>query len=99
MDKNLKRLSREALLEMLLEQSKEVEFLKKQNQILTEQLKQRRIMLENAGSIAEAAMELNHIFEIAQKTADQYVESVQKLCESRIDEKEIRCLEKREKQN
>lgn len=86
MDKNLKRLSREALLEMLLEQSKEVEFLKKQNQILTEQLKQRRIILENAGSIAEAAMELNHIFEIAQKTADQYVESVQKLCESRIDE-------------
>ena len=99
MDKNLKRLSREALLEMLLEQSKEVEFLKKQNQILTEQLKQRRIILENAGSIAEAAMELNHIFEIAQKTADQSVESVQKLCESRIEEKETRCLEKREKQN
>ncbi len=45
-----------------MEQSKEVEFLKKQNQILTEQLKQRRIILENAGSIAEAAMELNHIF-------------------------------------
>ena len=99
MDKNLKRLNREALLEMLLEQSKEVERLKKQNQILTEQLKERQIILESAGSIAEAAMELNHIFEIAQKTADQYVESVQKLCESRIDEKDARCLKKREGQN
>lgn len=37
-DKRLKRLNREALLEMLLEQSKEVERLKIQNQEMTEQL-------------------------------------------------------------
>lgn len=88
MNKDLKRLSREALLEMLLEQSKEVERLKKQNQKLTRQLENRQIILEHAGSIAEAAMELNHIFEIAQQTADQYVESVRKMQESQTDEKE-----------
>lgn len=87
MDKRLKRLSREALLEMLLEQSKEMEQLKKQNQILTRQLEERQIILENAGSIAEAALALNHIFEVAQKTADQYIDSVQKLCESHVEQK------------
>lgn len=88
-DKRLKRLSREELLEMLIEQKKEVERLKMENQALTEQLKNRRITIAQAGSIAEAALRLNGIFEIAQRAADEYLENVQQLCEAQSDEKEI----------
>lgn len=75
-DKSLRKLSRAELLEMLLEQSKEVELLKIQNQKLKERLENRRIMVEESGSIAEAALKLNGIFETAQKAADQYLENV-----------------------
>lgn len=86
-DKNLKKLSRETLLEMLLAQSKEVEDLRKQNRELTRQLESRRILMENAGSIAEAALQLNQIFETAQRAADQYLENVRQSCEAVTDGK------------
>lgn len=86
-DKDLKRLSRADLLEMLLEQSKEVERLKLQNQKLTEQLEDRRIMIDQAGSIAEAALQLNQVFEAAQQAADQYLENIRRLCETQAGEK------------
>ena len=82
-EQKLRKLSRMELLEMLLEQSKEVERLRQENQRLAEQLESRRIMIDEAGSIAEAAMELNQIFETAQKTADQYLQNVRQLCEEK----------------
>lgn len=42
----------------------------------------RRIELEHAGSIAEAALKLNGVFEAAQKAADQYLYNIQLLCEA-----------------
>ena len=50
-----KRLSRAELLEMLIEQSKEVESLKKEVAKLQKQLDDRTIQLQQTGSIAEAA--------------------------------------------
>lgn len=85
-DKELRRLNRAELLEMLLEQSKEVERLKEQNQKLTEQLENRRILIERAGSIAEAALQLNQVFETAQRAADQYLENVRQLCKTQGNE-------------
>lgn len=41
----------------------------------------REIELTEAGSIAEAALRLNGIFETAQRCADQYLSNVRKLCE------------------
>lgn len=90
-DKNLKRLNREALLEMLLEQSREVERLKRKNRELEKELESRRILIQNAGSIAEAALQLNRVFEAAQKAADQYLENVQSLCEAQAGEKKTEC--------
>lgn len=43
---------------------------------MEKKLKEREIMIEESGSIAEAVLGLNKIFEIAQETADQYVASV-----------------------
>ena len=74
--KELKRLSRSDLLEMLLEISKENERLQKENGQLREQLDNRNIIIGNCGSLAEAALQLNGIFQAAQSACEQYAENV-----------------------
>lgn len=78
-DKELRKLSRVELLEMLLEQSKEVARLKKELNKANEQLKSREILIDEAGSIAEAALQVNGIFDVAQEAADQYLDNIQLL--------------------
>lgn len=79
--KELKRMSRLELLELLLEINQENERLRTQNAQLTQRLKDRQIRLNQAGSIAEAAVALNRVFEAAQAAADQYLESIRALGE------------------
>lgn len=80
-DRELKKLSRAELLELLLRQSKENERLEAQLQQVRELLSSREIHIRTAGSIAEAALELNGVFEAAQRAADQYLENVRRLAE------------------
>lgn len=80
-DKEVSKLNRKELLEILLCMSKENEQLKKEIEELKEELKSRRIIIENSGSIAEAALKLNGIFEAAQQSADQYLENIRELTE------------------
>ena len=75
-DRELKRLSRADLLELLLEQLKENEQLQTALDEARKQLDQRELKIENAGSIAEAALQLNGVFEAAQAACDQYMENV-----------------------
>ena len=75
-EKELRRLSRMDLLEMLLEQSREVERLQKELETVKNQLSDRRIMEQEAGAIAEASLKLNKVFEAAQQAADQYLENI-----------------------
>ncbi len=78
-DKELKKLKRAELLEMLLEQTKKVESLQAELELKNKELENRRIMIEKAGSIAEASLRLNEVFEAAQKAADQYLENVMQI--------------------
>lgn len=75
-DKELRKLSRAELLEMLLEQTKRIEALKAELELKNKELENRRIMIEKAGSIAEASLRLNEVFEAAQKAADQYLYNI-----------------------
>ena len=75
-NKELKRLSRRELLEMLIAQSKELERVQQELEEAKAQLKERRIHLEEAGSIADAALRLNRVFEAAQEAANQYLENI-----------------------
>lgn len=75
-DKQLRKLGRRDLLEILLLQSKELERVKKELQEAREELEQRQLAISNAGSIAEAALKLSGIFEAAQAAADQYLENM-----------------------
>lgn len=75
-DKRLKKLSRSELLEMLLEQTKEVKRLTKELEIANKALENRKIMIENTGSIAEASLKMSSIFEDAQKAANLYLANI-----------------------
>ena len=78
-DKELKKLSRSELLELLIDQMKENEKLRLKLKKAYRQLRDRKIVMEQAGSIAEAALQLNGVFEAAQAAAEQYLESLQYL--------------------
>lgn len=75
-NQELHKLSRRELLEMLLAQSKEMDRLKDRVQELEEALSSRNLVIEKAGSLAEAALQLNGVFEAAQQAADQYLENI-----------------------
>ena len=75
-DKKFKKLSRSELLEMLLEQTKEVKRLTKELEIANQALENRKIMLDNTGSIAEASLKMSSIFEDAQKAANLYLANI-----------------------
>lgn len=78
-DKELQRLNRSELLELLIKQTEENEKLKIRLEQAEAQLRDRKIEIDKAGSIAEAALALNGIFEAAQNTAQQYLENIQLL--------------------
>lgn len=78
--KELRRLNRSDLLEMLLELSKENDRLLQEVKQLREELEQRRIAIEKCGSMAEAALSLNGVFQATQSACEQYIENVKLRC-------------------
>lgn len=80
-DRELRKLSRADLLELLLEESRENERLRDQLRQANEELASRRIEINNAGSIAEAALRLNGVFQAAEQAAAQYLENIRRMAE------------------
>lgn len=78
-DKELKRLSRGELLEMLIAQASENEKLKQELEDAQAALQDRSIAIDNAGSIAEASLQLSGVFEAAQNAAEQYLANIQRM--------------------
>ena len=72
----LKKLNKLQLLELLAQQERELQALRKELAEKEEALANRQIQLENVGSIAEAALKLNDVFEAAEKAAAQYIYSI-----------------------
>ncbi len=78
-DKELSRLSRRELLELMVLVTEENEKLHKQIELLDEKLNTRNIILEEAGSIAEAALKISGVIESVQVAADLYLENIRRL--------------------
>lgn len=76
-DKELRRLNRGELLELLLSRMEENEKLRQQLARADAALAERRVAIDNAGSLAEAALKLNGVFEAADQAAKQYLENLQ----------------------
>ena len=77
-EKELRKLNRKQLLELLLLQIQRADELEKRLADAEEKLHNRNLTQLKAGSIAEASLQLSGIFEAAQEAADLYLENVQK---------------------
>ena len=75
-DRELKKLSRAELIDIIYALKEREESLSNQVAALQEALSHREIEIDQAGSIAEAALKINQVFEQAQKAADDYLRSV-----------------------
>jgi regulator of replication initiation timing len=93
----LRRMNRRKLLEVLLASSREnqslhdnIKSLLEKNRQLQTQLDDKKIRIETAGTIAEAAFQLNGVMESAQNAAEQYLDNLQDLYKRET----VRCEQK-----
>lgn len=84
---DLKKLSRADLIEIIYQLKKNERDLQMQIEALREELDEKRIKIETAGSVAQAALELSEVFQAAQRAADIYLGEI----ESRYGETKAQC--------
>ena len=72
-EKELKKLNRYQLLEMLIIQTERADELQKRLEESESRLNSRDVQMTVIGSIAEASMQLSGVFEAAQNAADMYL--------------------------
>lgn len=77
--KDLKKLKRGDLLEILVEVSEENDRLRQENTELRKKLEEKILIMNKAGSIAEASLRLNKVFDAVQEAADQYLSSIRSI--------------------
>ena len=75
-ENELRKLSRSNLLQMLLDQSKELEALKQKFAAAEAALRDKQIIIDEAGSIAEASLQLNGVFAAAQAACQHYTDNI-----------------------
>lgn len=78
-DKQLKKLSRRELLEMLIAQTRRTETLEKKLAEAERQLQDRNLTISEAGSLADAVIKLNGVMEAAQNAAQQYLDNAKRM--------------------
>lgn len=79
--KDLKRLNRKQLLEILLAQVTRINELEEELEKKENALNSKKVTIKEAGSIAEASLKLSGIFEVAQNACDEYIKNVNVNCE------------------
>ena len=87
---DLKRMNRVQLTELLLAERHRISELEDEVAALNAKLEEREIKIENAGSIAEASLALNRVFESVEAACRQYMENVERLCSDREKSSRIR---------
>ena len=80
-DKEFKRLSRAQLIEIIYQLQLQIDKLNEEKQALENELEDKRLRLQSAGNIAEAALEINDCFRSAQNAAEQYLNEVKAIRE------------------
>ena len=87
-DKEFKRLNRAQLIEIIYRLQLQVDELTEQKEALESALEDRRLRIRNAGSIADAALEINDCFRSAQNAAEQYLDEIKALYEEAEEERQ-----------
>ena len=93
--KELKRLSRRELVDIIYQLKKNEQEMQEEIELLKNELQDKRIRISTAGSIADAAMSVTNVFSAAQMTADLYLreiscmrEDTEKECAKKVEEAE-----------
>ena len=92
-NKELKRLGRRELVDIIYQMKKNEEQMQDELVAIQEVLQDKRLRISNAGSIANAAVEITQLFSTAQKTADIYLQEItclkeetERTCKKMIDD-------------
>ena len=99
-DRNLKKLNRRQLLEILLDQTKRIEELEIELENTKEKLKDKNVKIKNVGSLAEASLILSDIFKAADEAIAIQMKNIENIAveeEKRV-KKELREYKKKEKE-
>lgn len=75
-NKELRKMNRKELLKIILAQTKRIEDLELEIKKVKGELNSKKIEIEEAGNIAEAALKLNKVFETAEIAAEQYIKAI-----------------------
>ncbi|MCD8088385.1 MAG: hypothetical protein LUE22_07350 [Oscillospiraceae bacterium] len=75
-DKELRKMNRTELIEIIYALQQNERTLRTENEKLRRELDDKLLRMESAGSIAEAALSLNRVFEDAEAAAKQYLDSL-----------------------
>ena len=75
---DLTKMKKKDILEIMLAQGEEIDRLRAQVAELEEKLKDRELLVEECGSLAEASIQVTKVFEEAQKAADIYLENIRR---------------------
>ena len=77
-EKDFRKLKRVELYEIMLAQAEEIDDLRNQLTAAKKELENKRIDIQQSGSIAEASLKLTNVFEEAQKAADLYLSNIKR---------------------
>ena len=98
----LRKISKKELLEILLSQAKRIEELEKELKETKEKLESKIITVNESGTLAEAVLKINGIFETAQKSADQYLFNIKEKYKKNkkiVEGRPIKTIKKRKNSN
>jgi len=76
-EKDLKKLNRYQLLELLIAQTERADKLQLRLEEVEKQLSEREMNISSMGSIAEASLQLGGVFQAAQESAEIYLREAQ----------------------
>lgn len=90
-EKELLKLKRSDMLEIMLAQSLEIDALRKEIEDLHARLEDRKIRISTSGSIAEASIRMTRVFEEAQKAADLYLDNIRRTMADELNTSLVSC--------
>lgn len=93
--KELRKKNKTELVDLIVEQNAVIEKLQLRVEQYEEQLKDRSMKIDEAGSLAEAALQVNGVIEAAQEAASQYLDNIKALNERTA----MLCMQQEEETN
>ena len=92
-DKELRKLRRDDLLQILINQQRQIDELNAQLQAEREALANRNIAIQESGTLAEALLKMNGVYEAAQSAADEYLRQMRDRADALVADAEKRSAE------